>query len=229
MVIAGTRPILQTVMAAVHQVTRFIPLPGSMGFCFTVLTLIPLIGSFITEPAAMTLAALILAEHIFAKGISAHMKYAILAVLFVNISIGGTLTHFAAPPVLMVASKWGWDTAFMLTTFGWKAAIAVGVNALGVTLLFREELRLLTVTGNKHHDAVPPVLAGVHLAFLAGVVMFSHHLAVFMGLFLFFLGIAHAYQHYQDRLILRESLLVAFFWLVWWCWAVSNSGGCSRC
>jgi len=211
MVIAGTRPILQTVMAAVHLVTRLVPLPGSMGFCFTILTLIPLLGSFITEPAAMTLAALILAERIFAKGISAHMKYAILAVLFVNISIGGTLTHFAAPPVLMVASKWNWDTVFMLTTFGWKAAIAVVVNALCVTLLFREELQLLPVTENNRHEAVPPVLAGVHLAFLAGIVIFSHHPAIFMGLFLFFLGIAHAYQQYQDRLILREGLLVAFF------------------
>lgn len=211
MVIAGTRPILQTVMAAVHLVTRFIPLPGGMGFCFTILTLIPLLGSFITEPAAMTLAALILAERIFAKRISVHMKYALLAVLFVNISIGGTLTHFAAPPVLMVASEWNWDTVFMLTTFGWKAAIAVVANALCVTLLFREELRLLPVTGNNRHDAVPPVLAVVHLAFLAGIVIFSHHPAMFMGLFLFFLGIAHAYQQYQDRLILREGLLVAFF------------------
>lgn len=211
MVVAGTRPILQTVMAAVHLATRLIPLPGGMGFCFTMLTLIPLLGSFITEPAAMTLAALILAERIFAKRISAHMKYALLAVLFVNISIGGTLTHFAAPPVLMVASKWNWDTVFMLTTFGWKAAIAVVANALCVTLLFREELRLLTVAGNNHHDAVPPVLAVVHLAFLAGIVIFSHHPAIFLGLFLFFLGIAHAYQQYQDHLILREGLLVAFF------------------
>jgi len=211
MVVAGTRPILQMVMAVVHQITRLIPLPGSMGFCFTVLTIIPLLGSFITEPAAMTLAALILAERILARGISAHMKYAILAVLFVNISIGGTLTHFAAPPVLMVAGKWNWDTAFMLAAFGWKAIVAVVINALCVTLLFREELRLLPKTENNRGDTVPLVLVGVHLAFLAGIVIFSHHPAMFMGLFLFFLGIAYAYQHYQNRLILREGLLVAFF------------------
>lgn len=211
MVIAGTRPILQTVVAIVHQITRLIPLPGSMGFCFTVLSLIPLAGSFITEPAAMTLAALILAEHIFVKGISTTMKYAILAVLFVNISIGGTLTHFAAPPVLMVASKWNWDTVFMLTTFGWKSVVAIVINALWVILLFREELRLLPKMANSRSDAVPLILVGVHLAFLVGVVIFSHHPAMFMGLFLFFLGIAHAYQRYQDRLILREGLLVAFF------------------
>jgi len=32
-----------------------------------------------------------------------------------------------------------------------------------------------------------------------------------MGLFLFFLGISQAYERHQDRLILREGLLVAFF------------------
>ncbi len=211
MVIAGTRPILQVATTAVHLAARILPLPDSMRFYFAVLSLVPLLGSFITEPAAMTLAALILADRFFGKGISAHMKYATLAVLFVNVSIGGTLTHFAAPPVLMVAGKWDWDSAFMLSIFGWKAAIAVGVNALGVTLLFREELKLLPRMELSRSDTVPPVLTGVHLAFLVGVVVFSHHPAIFMGLFLFFLGIAHAYQHYQDRLLLREGLLVAFF------------------
>ncbi|MGH8575613.1 MAG: putative Na+/H+ antiporter [Gammaproteobacteria bacterium] len=211
MVIAGTRPILQTAMAGVRLVTRAILLPGSMGFYFTVLALVPLLGSFITEPAAMTLAALILAERIFARGISSRLKYATLGVLFVNISIGGTLTPFAAPPVLMVAGKWNWDIAFMMSAFGWKAAIAVVVNALGATLLFRKELGQLSPARSGGSDAVPLVLVLVHLAFLAGVVVFAHHPAMFMGLFLFFLGVAHAYERHQDRLILREGLLVAFF------------------
>ncbi|ARO88813.1 hypothetical protein EBAPG3_014125 [Nitrosospira lacus] len=211
MVIAGTRPILQTAMAGVRMVARIIPLPGSMGFYFTVLALVPLLGSFITEPAAMTLAALILADRIFARSISSRLKYATLGVLFVNISIGGTLTPFAAPPVLMVAGKWNWDIAFMMSAFGWKAAIAVVVNALGATLLFRKELAKLSATGSGGGNAVPLVLVLVHLAFLAGVVVFAHHPAMFMGLFLFFLGVAQAYSRHQDPLILREGLLVAFF------------------
>jgi uncharacterized membrane protein YecN with MAPEG domain len=211
-VIAGTRPILQTAMAGVRLVARAIPLPGSMGFYFTILALVPLLGSFITEPAAMTLAALILADRIFARGISSRLKYATLGVLFVNISIGGTLTPFAAPPVLMVAGKWGWDIGFMMSAFGWKAAIAVAVNALGATLLFRKELAKLSATDSgTSSDAVPLTLILVHLAFLAGVVVFAHHPAVFIGLFLFFLGVAHAYSRHQDRLIVREGLLVAFF------------------
>ena len=212
MVVAGTRPILQTAMSTVHLIARAIPLPGSMGFYFTVLTFTPLLGSFITEPAAMTLAALILSERIFSHNISSRLKYATLGVLFVNISIGGTLTPFAAPPVLMVAAKWQWDTSFMMATFGWKAAFAVVINALGATLLFCKELSQLSATTTKTaNEPVPFALVLTHLLFLTGIVVFAHHPAIFLGLFLFFLGVAQAYQYHQDRLILREGLLVAFF------------------
>jgi predicted cation transporter len=212
MVIAGSRPILQTVMAAVRLAARAVPLPGGMGFYVVTLTLVPLLGSFITEPAAMTLAAMILADRLFSKGISSRLKYATLGVLFVNVSIGGALTPFAAPPVLMVAGKWGWDITFMLSTFGWKAAIAVVVNAVSAMLLFRKELARLPATASGDDSAPAPLaLAAVYLAFLAGVVVFAHHPAIFMGLFLFFLGVASAYQRHQGRLILREGLLVAFF------------------
>lgn len=212
MVIAASRPILQAAMGGVRVLARWVPLPGSMGSYVVVLSVVPLLGSFITEPAAMTLAALILADGLYGRGISHRLKYVTLGVLFVNVSIGGTLTSYAAPPVLMVAGKWGWDSSFMLATFGWKAAAAVLTNALLAGLLFRRELAALPVTaGARRTAAVPVALIGVHLAFLAGVVVFAHHPAIFMGLFLFFLGVAHAYPQHQDRLILREGLLVAFF------------------
>lgn len=211
MVIAATRPILQTTKAAVALAARALPLPGSMGFVLVVLSVVPLLGSFITEPAAMTLGALILAERLYAGGISERLKYAIIGVLFVNVSIGGTLTPYAAPPVLMVAAKWQWDLPFMLANIGWKAALAVLVNAVGVTLLFARELTAHRAAAAAPQERVPLALVLAHVAFLAGVVVFSHHPAVFLGLFLFFLGVAQAYERFQDRLILREGLLVAFF------------------
>lgn len=211
MVIAGTRPIIQTAMTLVRLLSRALPLPGSMGLYLVVLAVVPLLGSLITEPAAMTLAALVLANSLFGRQISNRLKYATLGVLFVNVSIGGTLTHFAAPPVLMVASTWGWDLPFMLGTFGWKAAPAVVVNALGATLLFRGELRRLAPATGPLSNPVPLPLVLAHIAFLLGVVVFAHHPAMFMGIFLLFLGIASAYERHQDRLILREGLLVAFF------------------
>lgn len=211
MVVAGTRPIIEFAKTCVRLTARLVPLPRNAAYYFTVMSLVPLLGSFITEPAAMTLAALILRDRYYAAGISKRFMYATLGVLFVNISIGGTLTPFAAPPVLMVATTWNWDFAFMLTNFGWKAAIAVVINATAVTLMFRKELTALEVPFEGSVTHVPFVLVVTHLLFLVGVVVFAHHPAVFMGLLLFFLGIAHAYERHQDRLILREGLLVAFF------------------
>src|SRR5690606_1158120 len=122
------------------------------------------------------------------------------------------LTPFAAPPVLMVAAKWNWDFAFMLTQFGWKAALAVVVNAAVVVFVCRKELGALkTGEAGTPTDAMPAWVVVLHVLFLVGVVVFAHHPPMFMGIFLLFMGIATAYKRYQDRLILREGLLVAFF------------------
>jgi hypothetical protein len=112
----------------------------------------------------MTLAALV-----FLPGMPEWLKY-------------GTLTSFAAPPVLKVAATWNWDSAFMAANFGWKAGIAVLINA-----------------------------SAIHLAFLAAVVVFAHHPVISLGLFLFFPGFTQAYTHYQNPLILKEGLLGGFF------------------
>ena len=211
MVIAGTRAILQWSRAGVVAVARLVPLPGAVGFHFVTLSLVPLLGSFITEPAAMTLAALMLRDRIFGAGTSQKLKYATIGALFVNVSIGGTLTSFAAPPVLMVAAKWHWDSWYMLSHFGWRSAIAVVVNALAVALLFRGELSRLPRAVAETSASVPLWVGAVHVGLLAGVVALSHHPAAFMGLLLLFMGIATAYPQHQDRLILREGLLVAYF------------------
>lgn len=210
MVVAGTRPVLQFAGDAVRWIARCVPLPRGMAMYLTMMSVVPLLGSFITEPAAMTLAAIMLRDTLMTQTVSNRLKYATLGVLFVNVSIGGTLTSFAAPPVLMVATKWNWDMAFMLTTFGWKAALAVFINAAGVTLLFRRELGHVGDVPSAQ-AVVPLTVVFVHLLFLMGVVVFSHHPVVFMGLFLFFMGFTAAYQRFQTPLILREALLVAFF------------------
>ena len=212
MVIAGSKPILNFAASITRLLAKLLPLPGSVSFYVVSLSFIPLLGSFITEPAAMTLAALLLRDMFFSKGISTRLKYATIGVLFVNISIGGVLTPFAAPPVLMVAGKWGWDITFMITTFGWRAILAVLTNAILVTLIFQKELRGLKInTEQEDKQEIPHFVTAAHLFFLVGVVVFVHHPAVFMGLMLFFLGFATAYKRYQDRLILREGLMVAFF------------------
>src|SRR5690606_2561323 len=129
MVVAASRPILNLSLVIVEWVSKMLPLSSSVATYFVVLSVVPLLGSFITEPAAMTLAALLLRDRFYSAGLSTRLQYATIGVLFVNVSIGGTLTPFAAPPVLMVAGTWGWDLPFMLTHFGWRAALASLVNA----------------------------------------------------------------------------------------------------
>ena len=211
MVIAGTKPVLDLSALGVSALARAAPLPQAHAFYFLLLGVVPLLGSLITEPAAMTLAALLLRDRYFQAGVSARFKYATIGVLFVNISIGGTLSTFAAPPVLMVADTWGWDAAFMLATFGWKAALAVGVNALAVTLWLRRELAQIAFADNAAVARAPWPVMVLHLLFLAAAVAFAHHPPLFIGLLMFFLGFCTAYERYQDRLMLREGLLVAFF------------------
>lgn len=210
MVIAGSRPILQMASQLVQAFVGAVPGNKTMVFYWTALALVPLLGSFITEPAAMTLAALLMRDTIFGK-VSSRLRYATLGVLFVNISIGGTLTPYAAPPILMVAAKWNYDIVYMLTHIGWKAAIAVFINATVITLVFARELKAQTYSKDSPYSGVPLAMVGVHILLLAGVVVFAHHPAVFAALFLLFMGIATAYPQYQDRLILREGLLVGFF------------------
>ena len=212
MVIAGTRPIVWLASRLVDGLARLLPWRNGLEFCFAVLALVPLLGSFITEPAAMTLAAMLLARRVYAVNISDRARYALLGTLFVNVSIGGVMTPFAAPPVLMVAAKWNWDLAFMMANFGWKAALAVIVNAALVTFVFRRELGTLpSPESGTPGQAMPPWIVALHVLFLLGLVVFAHHPAMFMGIFLLFMGVATAYRKYQDRLILREGLLVAFF------------------
>jgi Putative Na+/H+ antiporter len=212
MVVAGSRPVLEAIKALVAALARLMPMRAITAETWLCLAVVPLIGSLITEPAAMTLAALMLAPRVFRAGIPERLKYGALGVLFVNISIGGTLTSFAAPPVLMVAATWQWDSTFMATTFGWKAAIAVFINASAITVLLRKHLRdeVPQATGTSPAP-VPALVSGIHLAFLAGVVVFAHHPVIFLGLFLLFLGFAQAYEKHQTPLILKEALLVGFF------------------
>ena len=160
----------------------------------------------------MTLAALMLAPLVFRPGMPEWMKYGALGVLFVNVSIGGTLTSYAAPPVLMVAATWGWDSAFMAAHFGWKAAIAVLINATVITAVMRTQLiDVGTAATTSTEGSVPRIVGLIHLGFLGAVVAFAHHPVIFIGLFLLFLGFTQAYPRHQSPLLLKEALLVGFF------------------
>lgn len=210
MIVAATRPVVTLAEKLIALVARAIPARESVAFYITALILGPLLGSFITEPAAMTLLALLLKRRYFDRGISRKLAYATLGLLFVNVSIGGTLTHFAAPPVLMVAAKWDWGIAFMFGNFGWRAAAACGVSTAMVAAFFWKDLNQVDVEPTKGGQ-IPAWLTALHLMFLALVVAFAHHPDVFFGVLMLFLGLVMATREFQDDLKLREALLVGFF------------------
>jgi len=158
----------------------------------------------------MTLLAMVLRRRYFDAGIGRNLAYATLGLLFVNVSIGGVLTHFAAPPVLMVATKWNWGITHMATHFGWRAALSCLASAALVTMWFRRELGALPET-KESGPGVPWWLVLLHVITLSLVVAFSHYPDVCFGVFVMFLGMVKATREHQDELKLREGLLVGFF------------------
>jgi hypothetical protein len=213
MAIAGSRPVLFFAEGCLKRVAS---LGGrtAAAWWFSILTVGPLLGSVVTEPAAMTICALLLLDRFYKWQPSVPLRYATLGLLFVNISVGGTLTHFAAPPVVMVAAKWDWGLVHMLSQFGWKAAVGILISNAAVFLVFRRELLSLGGGGGGEatgKPAVPWLIVFAHLGFIAMVVYFSHYAAVVVFVFMFFMAFVMATEHNQDELSLRSPVLVGFF------------------
>jgi len=215
MALAATRPVLTLAERCLGAIAGLGGgTPGA--WWLSLLIVAPLLGSLITEPAAMTIGALLLARQFYELKPSPRFAYATLGLLFVNISVGGTLTHFAAPPVIMVAQTWNWDLLYMLTHFGWRAVIGIVVSTLLYYAIFRSELAALAQQAASRPATSRPVMAPawitlVQLSFLAFTVWQAHHPVMFIGGFLFFLAFAQATAHHQSAVELKAPVLVGFF------------------
>jgi hypothetical protein len=214
MAIASSRPVLkfaEWILAKVAVLGK----KTTAAWWLSILTVGPLLGSFVTEPAAMTICAMLLVARFYRLNPSYTLRYATLGLLFVNISVGGTLDHFAAPPVVMVASQWDWGFWFMLSNFGWKAIIGIVVANAVVFFIFRKELLALPVpSADQEADEKRPVpvwLVVAHCAFIAWIVFVSHHASVVVLSFLFYIAFVQATERHQDMVRLRSPLLVGFF------------------
>jgi len=221
MTLASARPIMRLAeqfLKAVSKLGKGTP----AALWFTILTVGPILGSFITEPAAMTISALILAKEFYARRPSNRFAYATIGLLFVNISVGGTLTHFAAPPILMVAGKWGWGLEFMFTNFGWKAMIGILIANTLYFFIFKGEFEnlqklhdsngsSLLIKWDMREDSVPVGVTIIHVLFLMWTVYFAHYPPLFIAGFLCFLGFVESTGHHQNRTNLKPALLVGFF------------------
>jgi hypothetical protein len=216
MAIASSRPVVKFAEFLIGGVAS-LGKGSPAAWWWSIMSLGPLFGSLITEPAAMTLAALLLSKKIFSLIPSKKIAYGSLGLLFVNVSVGGTLTHFAAPPILMIAAKWDWHLGTVFFNIGWKMLTAILVNNFVYFLFFKKEFQdLARAEAGARHDQpleekVPMHVTFIHLAFLAWTVFTAHYPALFIGGFLFFLGFVEATKHYQSEVTLRSPLLVGFF------------------
>ncbi len=218
MAIAATRPVIIFSEKMIGKVANLLG-GGAAGWWISVLTIAPILGSFITEPAAITIGAILLSKKFYDKKPNLLFAYATLGLLFVNISVGGTLTHFAAPPVLMVAEPWNWGVGFMMTNYGWKAIIGILIANTLYFAYFRKQFADLkpAATDGKslswidREDPVPLWIVLTHLGFLAWTVLTLHFPPLFLGGFLFFLGFTQATSHHQNRVQMKTPLLVGFF------------------
>jgi hypothetical protein len=218
MALASTRPILRFAERGLYL---FATLGGNTiaASWLSILIIGPLLSSLITEPGAMTISALMLARQFYHYKPSLRFSYATIGLLFVNVSVGGTLTNFAAPPLLMAAGPWHWSSAYIFAHFGWKATLGIVTSTLLYFAIFRKELagmenirmeneRFKTQGGGAF---IPMWLIAAQVAFMAFVVLVAHSAPLFIGAFLFFLAFAQATAHYQKKLDLRPPLLVGFF------------------
>jgi hypothetical protein len=217
MTMAATRPILELTEKLLGWTARLAGSGTPTAWWATILIVAPVFGSFITEPAAMTIAASLLAARFYSLKPPPALAYGTLGLLFVNVSIGGTLTHFAAPPVLMVAAPWGWTTRFMLQHFAWKALLAIVASTAFYGFLFRKQLASLgsgeasTAGASGRKLPVPAWITLVHVLFMAYAVLNAHQSAQVVLIFLFFLAFYEVTQDYQSELALRPAILVGFF------------------
>lgn len=218
MIVAATRPVLEAVEALIGLASKVIQnvfrFPQMHSDLLAILILGPLSGSLITEPAAMTVTALLLASRI--RSPAGSFIYFLLGTLYVNVSIGGALTSFAAPPILMVAQKWGWDTSFVFTQFGWKVLLAVVINAtvfIGVyyKTIYQACWDPQREQAAKTEQKIPVWVSLLQFMFLAAVVLSAHYPALCLGIFLFFVGFTMVTKNYQTPMRIKQSLLVAFF------------------
>jgi hypothetical protein len=216
MALSATRPILRLAENAL----RFVAGLGGgrpAAWWLAILTIGPIMGSFVTEPAAMTISASLLARQFYVLRPRLTFAYATLGLLFVNISVGGTLTHFAAPPVLMVADAWGWNTGFMFRNFGWIAFVGIVIANSTYFVWFRKEFAALKPPPSLGGEAgvkgapVPVWVTVAHMVFMAAAVANAHYPPVLMGVFLFFLAFYQVTEDHQARLELRSPVLVGFF------------------
>ena len=212
MSLSATRPLVELAKRGIHSISKMFG-DSTEAFWFIVMFVGPIIGSFITEAAAIVIAILLLKERIFTRGPSKRLAYGTMGLMFVNFSVGGVITNYAAPPAIALSNCWGWTAGDFITRFGWRVVLGITICNLLYFFLFRRDFKALNIlkSTRKAEKAPPFWVTCVHLAFLVWTIAMSHYPPIFMGAYLFFLGFHQATRHHQYALNLKRPLMVGLF------------------
>jgi Na+/H+ antiporter NhaD/arsenite permease-like protein len=213
--IASTRAIVtlarRLLLGFSHLLARVIKIPLVTIQFFSLMTLGPLFGSVITEPAAITITALLLYRMIKKNEVPENFLYSAIAFLFVNVSIGGALTPYAAPPILMVARPWGWGLREVFLNLGLPGLTGIILNNFFLTFYYRKKFSTFLSPLEADHYPIPAWVTVAHIGFLFVIVNFAHHSEVFLPVTFLFVIFSLFTKKHQDGLKYKEALLVAFF------------------
>jgi hypothetical protein len=218
--LAMSRPVVEASAKLIHFLAR--GLGGALSaWWFTLLTIGPLLGSLITEAGAMGISAILLSKKFYEHRPSSKLAYVTIALLFVNISVGGLLTNFASPAVLILSHTWNWSNHDILMMFGWKAALGIVLSNSFYWFYFRKEFAQLNERQQKLHEInaspaapekpIPHWITVAHFFFMAVIVMTSHYPAIFIAAYLFFIGFHQSTRQHQCSIKLTRPLLVGLF------------------
>lgn len=219
MSLASTRPIIKAAERGVKKIAKFFG-DTPKAWWLVVMTIGPVFGSFITEAAAMTIAALLMKDKIYIHKPTKRLAYGTLGLMFVNFSVGGVLTNYAAPPALTLSRCWEWTAGDFFGLFGLRVLLGILICNLLYFFLFRRDFHHLkptipqekaAVKSDKHKGKVPFWVTLVHLFFLVWTIVMAHYPPVFMGSYLLFLGFHQATRHHQYDLNLKRPLMVGVF------------------
>jgi len=219
MSLAATRPIIKLAEKGVHAIAKFFGDTKAVWW-LTILTLGPLLGSVITEVAAITIAAVLLKEKLFIYGPSKRLAYGTLGLMFVHFSVGGTLTNFAAPPALTLSRCWEWDVFDFLSQFGWQVLFGIFFLNVIYFLYYQKDFKQLkkvkhkeekSLEADEHKGPVPLWVTLCHLVFLVWIIMMAEYPPLFLGGYLVFLGFHQATRYHQYVLNLKRPMMVGLF------------------
>lgn len=171
----------------------------------------PLLGSLITEPAAITIVGLILMRMFNDKTTETNFIYGLVALLFVNISIGGSLTYFAAPPILMVARIWQWNISSVFINLGVPAISAVVLNTFLFKFRYKNKITNFFKPLKFESTESPFWVTSIHLIFLLVLILSLHQPKMLIFVLILFVVFTKLTARFQTTLRWKESFLVAFF------------------